>query len=203
MYKQILLKAILPLLLISIISNKTKAQHNFGVEAGVTIASLYSSNSDFRQIPFSPSIGARTGLFWESAITDFFAIKTGLSGELKGHQIDNNGRWDLIYLTLPVLAIFTPVKPLKLGIGIEAGAVVFNNIPLLEAEILTLGIRSEIAWQINPSFRLMAHTTVDITRRFYVHYTDDQGNPIDKVGYNNISGGLSLAYTIKTFDKKG
>lgn len=203
MYKQILLKVIFILLFITNISHKTKAQQRIGVEAGATISALYSLDMDSVNTFSTPSVGARAGFFFESKITDYLAIKTGLSGAMKGCQLDKDNRWDLVYLTVPVLAVFTPVKPLKIGIGVEAGALILNNRYALRGNSLTLGIRSEIAWQINPLFRLIAHATVDVTPNLSIQYTDDQGFPISKVGYNNISGGLSLAYTIKTFDKKG
>ena len=142
-------------------------------------------------------------MFFESEIKDFLAIKTGLFGVLKGCQLQTDDRWNLAYITLPFLVVFTPIKPLKLGVGVELGALVANNLPLLADNKLSIGVRAEAAWQITPSFRLIAHGTLDVTSTTSLFHTDDQGNLRGQSSHNNITGGLSLAYTIKTFDKKG
>jgi hypothetical protein len=204
MCKELFFKVILVTTLIITSQRILHAQYHLGVEAGATVSSFYSTPQEPKMSEFiRPAIGARVGVFFESQIKDFFAIKTGIFGALKGTQFKSGDRWSLVYLTLPVLAIFTPVKPLKLGIGVELGALVSDSHPLLTDNKLSLGIRGEIAWQINPSFRLIAHSTIDVTPTFSVTYTDDQGNPLTQINNNNITGGLSLAYTIKTFDKKG
>ena len=203
MCKQILLKVILVATLIITSQRTISAQYHLGVEAGATVSSLYTIQESYVNNWASPTIGARAGLFFENEIKDFFAIKTGVFGVLKGCQLQMGERWNLVYITVPALAVFTPVKPLKLGIGIELGALVANNIRLLADNTLSLGIRSEVAWQINPSFRLIAHTTVDVTPTSSIIYTDDRGFLLASNNYNNITGGLSLAYTIKTFDKEG
>lgn len=205
MCKQILLQVILVATIIITSHCSLHAQHYLGFEAGATVTSLYTIQEPEPPIGrfASPTIGARVGVFFESEIKDFLAIKTGLFGVLKGCQLETHGRWNLVYMTIPVLVVFNPVKPLKLGIGVELGALIANNIPLLVDNKLSLGVRGEVAWQISPSFRLIAHGTLDLIPTTTILYTDDQGNIAGQSSYNNITGGLSLAYTIKTFDKKG
>jgi hypothetical protein len=183
--------------------SNTHAQYHLGVEAGATLSSLYTFPEPIIEPLTGPVAGARAGVFFEAEIKDFIALKTGLFGVLKGANLDTGERWNLVYLTVPALLVFTPVKPLKLGIGVELGALVSNNFQLLADNKLSLGIRAEIAWQINPSFRLIGHSTVDMTPTTSLFYTDDQGNLLTRINYSNITGGLSLAYTIKTFSKKG
>lgn len=201
MCKQILLKVILVASLIILSHRILQAQNHLGVEAGATVSYLHTFQEPLMKNWTTPVVGARVGAFFEHEVKDFFAIKTGVFGTLKGSQI-TGGRWNLVYITVPALAIFTPVKPLKLGIGVELGALVSNNISLITTNTFNFGLRSEIAWQISPSFRLIAHGTLDLTPTFFVTYTDGDGNVLDNQGYNHITGGLSLAYTIKTFDKK-
>lgn len=205
MCKQILLNIILATTIIITSQSSIHAQSHFGVEAGATVSSVYTTTQTLTPYDSSikPIIGARAGLFFEHEIKDFFAIKTGVFGALKGSQLQTGDRWNLIYLTVPILAVFTPIKPLKIGVGVELGALVADNFPLLTNNKLSLGIRGEITWQISPAFRLIAHSTVDVTPIYSIYHTDDQGFLLTKNNYNNITGGLSLAYTIKSFGKKG
>lgn len=203
MCKQILLQVIIVATLIITSHCRLHAQYHLGVEAGATLSSLYTIQEQYVDNFASPVIGARAGLFLENEIKDFFAIKIGVFGALKGCKLQSNIRWNGVYITVPALAIFTPVKPLKLGIGIELGALVSKDFLLLVNNKLSLGIRCEVAWQISSCFRLIAHSTVDVTPTSLIIYTDEQGRLLSKNNYNNITGGLSLAYTIKTFDKKG
>lgn len=204
MCKQILSKIIILAIIIITSHSNIQAQYHLGVEAGATLSSLYTFQEPTTGRLFSdPTVGARTGLFFEAEVKDFIAIKTGLFGALKGAYLNTGERWNLVYITVPALVIFTPVKPLKLGIGAELGALVSNNFSSLTTNSpLSIGIRTELAWQINASFRLIAHNTVDVTPTTSIFYTDEQGNLLTKRNYNNITGGLSLAYTIKTFGKK-
>jgi hypothetical protein len=203
MCKQILLPIIIIALIITTSHSNLNAQYHLGIEAGATLSSLYTIQEPTIELFSGPVPGARAGLFFEAEIKDFIALKTGVFGVLKGANLHTGERWNVVYLTVPVLLNFTPIKPLKLGIGVELGALVADNYQALADNKLSLGIRAEVAWQISPSFRLIAHSTVDVTTTSSVFYTDDQGFLVTKNNYNHITGGLSLAYTIKTFDKKG
>ena len=204
MCKQFLLTLMFVVTLIFTNHSNIQAQYHLGVEAGATLSSLYTFQAPSQNLFSGPVAGARGGLFFEAEVKDFIAIKTGLFGALKGANLNTGERWNLVYLTVPALLVFTPVKPLKLGVGVEFGALVANNFSASSTDSpFSLGIRGEIAWQINPSFRLIGHSTVDVNPTSSIFYTNDQGTISSKNSYSNITGGLSLAYTIKTFDKKG
>lgn len=183
-----------------------QAQYSFGVEAGGLVSSLITldqpypvAGSNSRENLTAPVVGGTAGVFLERDFKENFALKVGLFSTLKGAYMYQNFRWNLLYLTTPILAVFTPVKPLKIGVGIEVGAVVYNNARFITDRTLSVGARTEIAWQINEAFRLIAHGTLDFTPTHIVLYTDDQGVNRGINRYRNVTGGLSLAYIIKTF----
>ncbi|MGH1338761.1 MAG: hypothetical protein ACRBFS_21785 [Aureispira sp.] len=184
------------------------AQSSIGLELGTMVTSFYSSEPLYKDRRFpsiasiQPAIGGRIGLSFEHSFKDFFAIKTGVFYALKGPYLDPDIRWSLGYVTVPVLAVFTPVEPLKIGVGIDFGALVTNSFAIVPAHRVTLGLRSEIIWQMSPVFRLLLHGSLDLTPTTSVNYTDDQGAVIGTNIYKHFTGGISIAYTLKRFDKK-
>lgn len=183
----------------------TKAQLHIGAEAGATISSVISTPS-YPEI-YSPRVGVRGGLFVENEFNSFFALRTGLFYSLKGARAKTADLfyWNIHCLTVPLMATFTPVKPIRLGIGLETSVFLSNNHQFMKLPVVGLGAKGEIAWQINKMFRLIGHVTYNFTSIMEVYYTDDQGNITNNgnpIPYNLIEGGLSLACTIKTFEKK-
>lgn len=198
---------LLPFLLFITIE-KGQAQYHFGAEAGVLLASQVTFDAPYVAPNFDrsvelfsrkPLVGARVGLFLARAFTPRFSLKTGLFGSLQGAVVFQHTRWNLLYLTTPILAVFTPTKPIKIGVGIELKALINNAYRYVENP-LALGVRSELTWQVNSTFQLLFHGTIDLTPTDRTVYTDNQGETIAENYYRNITGGLSLAYTIKTFE---
>lgn len=178
----------------------TNAQYKVGVEVGTTISSLMT----FSETPlaYMPKFGVRAGAFVERKFTNLFMIKTGAFYELKGAYDPQSLANDLSFhfITIPVLAVFSPNKWLKVAAGVETGILVAKNIPLYLTNLVTVGARAELTWQINTAFRLIGHASFEISPFTEVMFTDDQGNPINSSSYHFLTGGLSLAYIIHSFE---
>lgn len=183
----------------------TTAQSSISLEGGAVVSSLYSTQPEFKPTGFEdidnfkPAIGFRAGVALEHAFEGAFALKTGAAYTLKGAHVFKDFRHSLGYICFPVLAIWSPVKTLKVGLGLEFSALLTNNAPLPPTNSVALGVRSELAWQINPKFRLILHGTADFTNSERIQYTDDQGYPVATNHYKHITGGVSLAYVLHTF----
>ena len=203
MFLKHLLKVVgLMILLLGMSNIKLQAQTHLGVEGGVTVASFYSLQNTTNNL-YSPTIGARLGIVFEQEFTNLLALKTGVLGTLKGSQIQQlTQHWHTGHISIPVLINITPIKPLKIGLGGELNILVANNLNWAAINTVTFGLRSEIGWQINPTFRLIAHGTIGVLPSHTVYQTNEQGNVVSINSYQHITGGISLAYTFKTFSKK-
>lgn len=181
-----------------------KAQLRLGAEAGATISSIVSIPATTL---YTPRVGVRAGAFLENDFTSFFALRTGVFYSLKGGKAITNDLsfWNLHCLTIPLVATFSPIKPLRLGIGLETSFFVANNNMFMQTPPVALGARAEVAWQINNLFRLIGHFTYDFTSILEIYYVDGNGYPVNNsqpTPYNCLEGGISLACTIVTFEKK-
>lgn len=182
----------------------TSAQSSIYLEAGATVSTLYSITPEYKppgkeQSLFQPVVGFRAGVALEHDFEGVFGLKTGASYSFKGAKVPENFRWSLGYLCFPVLAVWRPVPALKVGLGLEFSALLTNNAALPPTNSVALGARTELIWQVTPQFRLLLHSTLDVTNSEKVTYTDDQGNPVATNVYRHLTGGLSLAYRLHNF----
>ena len=133
MNQVLLLKAVFLTAFLSVSVSIVQAQSNLGLELGTMVTSFYTSEPLYQDKNFpsiaavKPAIGGRIGVFFDHSFKDFFAIKTGTFYTLKGPYLEEENRWTLGYITVPVLAVFTPMEPLKIGVGIDFGVLVMNN----------------------------------------------------------------------------
>lgn len=179
-------------------------QSNIYLEAGAIASTFYSASPEYQppgteQGLFQPVVGFRAGVALEHDFEGVFGLKTGASYSFKGAEVPEDFRWSLGYLCFPVLAVWRPVPALKVGLGLEFSSLLTNNAALPPTNSVALGARTELMWQISPQFRLLLHSTLDVTNSEKVTYTDDQGNPIATNVYRHLTGGLSLAYRLHRF----
>lgn len=202
MFSKHLLKVVgLMLFLFGMQHAHAQTKSHLGVEGGITLASFYSLQTTNDQF-YAPTIGARLGIVFEQEFTNLIAVKIGVLGTLKGSQIRQPAlNWHTGHISIPLLLNLSPIKPLKIGFGGELNILVAANLLFPAINPVTFGIRSEIGWQINPAFRLIAHATLGVMPSHTVFHTDEQGNVVSTNAYQHITGGISLAYTFKTFGK--
>jgi hypothetical protein len=186
------------LTLFLVIGLASTAQTYTAIKAGAALSNLhykFASNNQARITWFA-------GFMVNLEVQEQFFVRTELLYSRRGYQVPATatsikGNMNYGYLSIPLLAGYTPVKNLSVMAGPELGYMLSAKAKDANATTDVIGFvqnrfsvdaNTGLSYALTPELTLDAHFLVGLTALYSVTYADANGNTIGPVrdGFNRV-----------------